>query len=103
MDGITTFFVSRDEVAGHTEFLEARFSKTATFKGTHSHHQFIINNLSKSLTMKKTSLADYSKEICLADGRSSRVQMMVDDIKPGKLYVCKYDQDWYFCTANCVQ
>ena len=53
--------------------------------------------------MKKTSLADYSKEINLADGRSSRVQMMLDDIKPGKFYVCKYDQDWYFCTANCVQ
>ena len=43
--------------------------------------------------MKKTSLADYSKEISAPDGRSSRVQMMIDDIKPGKFYVCKYDQD----------
>ena len=102
VDGITIFFVSSEEVASHTEFLEARFSTSATFKETQSQHQFIPNNSSKTLTMKTTSLADYSKEISLADGRSSRVQMMIDDIKPGKFYVCRHDEDWYFCTANYV-
>ena len=28
------------------------------------------------------------------------MQTTIEDIKPGKLYVCHYDNDWYFCVAN---
>ena len=28
--------------------------------------------------------------------------MTIEDIKPGKFYVCQYDNDWYFCVLNYV-
>ena len=30
------------------------------------------------------------------------MQTTIEDIKPGKLHVCHYDKDWYFCVANYV-
>ena len=30
------------------------------------------------------------------------MQTTIEDIKPGKFYVCQYDNDWYFCVANYV-
>ena len=35
-------------------------------------------------------------------GGSSKVQTTIEDIKPGKFYVCQYDNDWYFCIVNYV-
>ena len=28
------------------------------------------------------------------------MQTTIEDIKPGKFYVCHYDKDWYLCVAN---
>ena len=36
--------------------------------------------------MKKTLFATHSKEVCLAEGGSGKVQMASEDIKPGKLH-----------------
>ena len=96
---ITLFFVS-SEAASNTEFLESQFATSSTLNGTQSHHQFISSASSLSLTMKKTSFAARSKEVSLADGGSSKVQTMVEDIKPGKFYMCQYDNDWYLYVAN---
>ena len=52
--------------------------------------------------MKKTSYATHSKKVSLTVGGSSKVQMTIEDIKPGKFYVCQYDNDWYFCIVNYV-
>ena len=78
------------------------FLLSSTFKGTQSHHQFIPNVSRASLTMKKTSFATHSKEYSLAEGGSSKVQMTIEEIKPGKFYTCQYDNGWYFCVANYV-
>ena len=96
------FFVSSAEVVGKTGFLESRFTTSSKFKGTQSHHQFIPNSSSLSLTMKKTSYATHSKKVSLTEGSSSKVQTTIEDIKPGKFHVCQYDNDWYFCVANYV-
>ena len=59
VDGVTSFFVSFVEVVSNTGFLESRFATSSTFKGIRSHHQFIPNSSSLSLTMKKTSYATH--------------------------------------------
>ena len=101
---VSLFFVSSVEVVNNTGFLESRFAATSsTFKGTQSHHQFISNSLNLSLTMKKTWHATHSKKVNLVEGGRSKVQITIEDIsKPGKFYVCQYDNDWYFCVANYV-
>ena len=95
------FFVSSAEVVGKTGFLESRFTTSSKFKGTQSHHQFIPNSSSLSLTMKKTR-ATNSKKVSLTEGGGNKVQTTIEDIKPGKYYVCQYDKDWYFCVVNYV-
>ena len=52
--------------------------------------------------MKKTSSATHSKKVSLTERGSSKVQTPIEDIKPGKFYVCQYDNNWYFCVANYV-
>ena len=94
-DGVTSV-----EVVSNTGFLESQFATSNTFKQTQSHHQFIPNSSSFSLTMKKTSYATHLKKVSLTGGGSSKVQTTIEDIKPGKFYVCQYDNDWYFCVAN---
>ena len=56
-DGITSFFLSPEEVVGNNKFLQLRFATSSTFKGTQNNHQFIPNASSLSLTIKKTSFA----------------------------------------------
>ena len=101
-DGVTSFFVDSVEVVSNTGFLESWFATSSTFKGTRSHHQFISNSSSLSLTRKKTSYPTHSKKVSLAEGGSSKVQTTIEHIKPGKFYVCQFDNDWYFCVANYV-
>ena len=50
--------------------------------------------------MEETSFATHLKEVSLTEGGSTKMQMMIEDIKPGKLCVCQYDKDWYFFVAN---
>ena len=52
--------------------------------------------------MKKTSFATHSKEVGLAECGSNRVQMTIEDIKPGKFYVCQCYNDWYFSVVKYV-
>ena len=78
VDGITSFLVSSGEVVSNTEFLVSQFATSSTFKGTQSHHQFIPNASSLCPKMKKRSFATHSKEFRLAEGGSSKVQMMND-------------------------
>ena len=99
VDSVTLVFVSSLEVVTNTGFLELQFATSSTFKGTQS-HQFIPSSSSLSLTMKKTSYATHSKKVSLTEGGSSKVQMTVEDMKPGKFYVCQYDNNWYFCFTN---
>ena len=99
--------MSTEEVASNTQFLESRFATSSTFKGTRSHHQFIPDNTTMSLTMKKTSFADHSKQISVIDQGvidqgELNCKVRIEDIKPGRFYVCQYDKDWYFCVANDV-
>ena len=94
-DGVTSV-----EVVSNTGFLESQFATSNTFKQTQSHHQFISTSSSFSLTMKKTSYATHLKKVSLTGGASSKVQTTIEDIKPGKFYVCQYDNDWYFYVAN---
>ena len=102
VDGVTSFFVSSIEVFSNTGFLESQFAISSIFKGTRSHHQFIPNSTSLNLTIKETSYARHSRKVRLAEDGSSKVQTTIEDIKPGKFYVCQYDNDWYFCVANYV-
>ena len=44
----------------------------------------------------------HTKKVCLIEGGSSKVQTVIEDIKPGKFYVYQYDNNWYFCVANYV-
>ena len=62
VDGVTSFFVSSVEVFSNTGFLESRFATSSTFKGTRSHHQFIPNSSSLSLTMEKTYVTHSKKK-----------------------------------------
>ena len=87
--------MSSVEVVSNTGFLESQFAISSTFKGTQSHHQFIPNSSSLSLTMKKTSYATHSKKVSLTEGGGSKVQQL-------KFYTCQYYNDWYFCVANYV-
>ena len=103
VDGINLFFVSSEEVVSNTEFLKSRFATSSTFKVTQSHHRFIPNASSLSLTVKKTLFATYSKEVSLVEGGSSKVQMTIEDINPGRFYACQYHNDWYFCVGNMCQ
>ena len=77
--------MSSEEVVSKTKFLESRFATASPFKGTRSHHHFIPNVSTLSLTMNKTSFATHSKEVILDEGGSNKVQMTIEDIKPGKV------------------
>ena len=52
--------------------------------------------------MKKTSFATHLKEVSLAEGGSGKVPMTTEDIKPGKFYACKCDNNCDFCVSNYV-
>ena len=93
------FFVSSEEVVSNIEFLELQFATSSTFKGRQSHHQFIPNVSSLSLTMKQ-AFATRSREISPAECGSSKMQVAIEDIKPVKFYLCQYENDWYFCVVN---
>ena len=93
------FFVSSEEVVSNIEFLELQFPTSSTFKGRQSHHQFIPNVSSLSLTMKQ-AFATRSREISPAECGSSKMQVAIEDIKPVKFYLCQYENDWYFCVVN---
>ena len=94
--------MSSEEVVSNTEFLESRFATSSTFKETQSHHQFIPNASSLSLTMKKTTFTTHSNKVSLTKYGSSKVQMTIENIMLGTFYACQYDNDWYFCVANYV-
>ena len=79
VDGVTSFFVSSVEVVSNTGFLELQFATSNTFTGTRSHHQFIPNSSSLSLTMKRTSYVTHSKKPSLTEVGSSKVQMTIED------------------------
>lgn len=103
VDGVTSFFVSTEDVATNDLFLQERFATSDTFKGTRSHHRFVPNNTRRSLMMQKISSSIYSKEIQLAAGETDRKPIItIEEVKPGKFYACQYDDDWYFCVANFV-
>ena len=38
----------------------------------------------------------------LFDFVKSNVEVSIEDIKPGRFYACKYNEDWYFYNANFV-
>ena len=47
-------------------------------------------------------MQDTQKKISLTESGSSKVQTAIEDIKPGKFYMCQYDNDWYFYVADYV-
>ena len=50
--------------------------------------------------MKNTSFVTRSKDVSLAEAGRSKMQMMIEDMKLGKFFVCQYDNDWYFLVVN---
>ena len=100
VEGVTSFFEELDTVIAHTECLESQFASAKTFKGTISNHQFISSK--NSLILKKTPKSVCLKEVSLSAGGNSKLKVSVKDIKPERFYACRYNNDWYFCNANCV-
>ena len=97
IDGGSAFYIDTNSVDTIARFLEPRFSKSVTFKGTRRNHKFIpcSGNITMSFVSGNRSLP------CLLL-QSNASTMSVEDILPGSYYACKYDNDWYFCVANYV-
>ena len=62
----------------------------------------LIYSLKEQSYKKKISKSICSKEISLSAGENSKLKIPVEDIKLGRFYAWRYDNDWYFCTANYV-
>ena len=78
--------------------LEQRYLNCTTISGTKSHHCFIPLSKSK-LAMKRLSLDDEGVLVKLYDNTTKsdlpHLQLIENDLYPGKYVACIYDQDWY--------
>ena len=100
LDGTTSSSVSSEENVSNTEFAKLWFATSSIFEGTWSHHKFFPIASSLTLTVKNTLFVTHSKDVSLAEAGRSKMQMMIEDMKLGKFFVCQYDNDWYFLVVN---
>ena len=94
--GVTCFFVDTSDVEEISPILQPRFTNSPKFKGTRKNHQFIPHG--HDIVMKWVSGPTGFETTMIANLPLNGLK--IEDIAPGSIYACQYENDWYLGIAK---